>query len=37
MLFGGKVIRPQKSDGSADEEVVNDVWTWDGSGWTKAG
>jgi hypothetical protein len=35
VVFGGKVVRPPTADGKADEEVVNDLWAWDGSNWTR--
>ncbi|MDQ1446296.1 MAG: hypothetical protein QOI20_2760 [Acidimicrobiaceae bacterium] len=38
VVFGGKVVRTASSPGTntkADEEIVNDLWAWDGSAWSK--
>jgi hypothetical protein len=37
VLFGGKVVRTTAQSTSGDEQVVNDLWAWDGGAWSKLG
>jgi hypothetical protein len=37
VLFGGKVVRTTAQSSSGDEQVVNDLWAWDGGGWSRLG